>query len=177
MYLESINLSFIQPCTTDAKRIRIKASLPRNISDIFPYLNSYLKTAIYNQRANTFVFNKEHKIITIFEENINVAKLLNETEAFEVLDYLKDIINEVDEKRNEIQPSYELRKLPSPIEAYTYLPKLNCKKCGQETCLAFATKLIKGETKIKRCLHLYEKGNENNIDKLESMILLLGHEI
>ena len=177
MYLESINLSFIQPCTTDSKRIRIKASLPRNISDIFPYLNAYLKTAIYNQKANTFVFNKEHKIITIFEENINVAKLLNETEAFEVLDYLKDIINEVHEKRNEIQPSYELRKLPSPIEVYTYLPKLNCKKCGQETCLAFATKLIKGETKIKRCLRLYEKGNENNIDKLESMILLLGHEI
>ncbi|MCR8746763.1 (Fe-S)-binding protein [Romboutsia lituseburensis] len=177
MYLESIDLSFIQPCTTDSKRIRIKANVSRNIRDIFPYLNTYLKTGIYNKKANTFVFNKEHKIITMFEDNINVAKLINETEAFEVLDYIKDIINEVDEKRDKITPSDELRKLPSPIEAYAYLPKLNCKKCGQETCLAFATKLIKGECKLKRCLHLYENGNKSNIEKLEDMVLLLGYEL
>ena len=86
MYLESIDLSFIQPCTTDSKRIRIMSNLSKNISDIFPYLNSHIKTGIYNKKANTFVFNKEHIIITMFEESINVAKLLNETEAFEILD-------------------------------------------------------------------------------------------
>ena len=91
MYLESIDLSFIQPCTTDSKRIRIMSNLSKNISDIFPYLNSYIKTGIYNKKANTFVFNKEHIIITMFEESINVAKLLNETEAFEILDYVKDL--------------------------------------------------------------------------------------
>ena len=48
MYLESIDLSFIQPCTTDSKRIRIMSNLNKNISDIFPYLNSYIKTGIYN---------------------------------------------------------------------------------------------------------------------------------
>ena len=129
MYLESIDLSFIQPCTTDSKRIRIMSNLNKNISDIFPYLNSYIKTGIYNKKANTFVFNKEQIIITIFEDSINVAKLLNETEAFEVLDYLKDLINEVDKNRDKITPNYDIRKLPSPIEIYTYLPKLNCKKC------------------------------------------------
>ena len=41
MYLENITLNFIQPCTTDSLRIRIKAVTSRNISDIFPYLNSY----------------------------------------------------------------------------------------------------------------------------------------
>ena len=107
-------------------------------------------------------------IITIFEDSINVAKLLNETEAFEVLDYLKDLINEVDKNRDKITPNYEIRKLPSPIEIYTYLPKLNCKKCGCETCLAFATKFVKGETSINKCIHLKEEGNERNLEKLKT---------
>ena len=57
MYLEKITLSFIQPCTTDSLRIRIKAITSRDISDIFPYLNTYLKNGIYNKKANTFTFN------------------------------------------------------------------------------------------------------------------------
>ena len=118
MYLESIDLSFIQPCTTDSKRIRIMSNLNKNISDIFPYL--------------------------------------------------KDLINEVDENRDKIIPNYETRKLPSPIEIYTYLPKLNCKKCGCETCLAFATKFVKGEISINKCLHLKEEGNEKNLEKLKT---------
>ena len=84
MYLESIDLSFIQPCTTDSKRIRIMSNLNKNISDIFPYLNSYIKTGIYNKKANTFVFNKEQIIITIFEDSINVAKLLSGNELHNV---------------------------------------------------------------------------------------------
>lgn len=168
MYLESIDLSFIQPCTTDSKRIRIISNLNKTISDIFPYLNSYIKTGIYNKKANTFVFNKEHIIITMFKDSINVSKLLNETEAFEILDYLKDLINYVDKNRNKINPSYEIRKLPSPIEIYKYLPKLNCKKCGYETCLAFATKFVKGEASINRCIQLKEEKNIKNLEKLKS---------
>lgn len=177
MYLEDITLSFIQPCTTDSLRIRIKAIFSRDIEDIFPYLNSYLKNGIYNKNSNTFTFNKEHKIITIYNDNVAIAKLLNETDAFETLDYLKNIINEVESKKNEIEPSYEMIKLPSPLELYNYLPKLNCKKCGQQTCLAFATKVLKGQEKIKKCLPLYEDNNKESYEKAEDIVLLLGYEI
>ena len=53
MFLEEINLNFIQPCTTDSKRIRIIATPSRDISELFPYLNTYLKTAIYNKKGKT----------------------------------------------------------------------------------------------------------------------------
>ena len=43
MFLEEINLNFIQPCTTDSKRIRIIATPSRDVSELFPYLNTYLK--------------------------------------------------------------------------------------------------------------------------------------
>ena len=47
-----------------------------------------------------------------------------------------------------------------PIEIYKYLPKLDCKKCGYQSCLSFAIMLAKGEANINRCAHL--KGNEYN---------------
>ena len=52
----------------------------------------------------------------MYPEAINVSKLLNETDAFETLDYIKELINNVDEKRNEIEPSEEMRKLPRSEE-------------------------------------------------------------
>ena len=102
MYLESIDLNFIQPCMTDSNRIRIKGSFSRDITDIFPYLNTYLKTAIYNNNASTLTFNYGHKIVIMYSNEIAVSKLLNETDAFETLDYLKDIINDCYNKKEEI---------------------------------------------------------------------------
>lgn len=173
MYLDDIILDFIQPCTTDSLRIRIKANFSRDISDIFPYLNTYLKNGIYNKKTNTFSFNKEHKIITMYSDNVAIAKILNETDAFDTLDYLKDIINEVDRNRHNINPSDELIKRISPLEVYNYLPKLNCKECGHLTCLAYATKLLNGEENIDKCKYLYEKENEDNLTRIKDMVLLI----
>ena len=177
MYLDKITLSFIQPCTTDSLRIRIKATTSRDISDIFPFLNTYLKVGIYNKKATTFTFNKEDKIIIMYKDSINVSKLLNETDAFEILDYIKDLINKVDKLRDEIKPSDEIIKRIGPLEVYTYLPKLNCGKCSEMTCLAFASKLVKNEVNPKKCFYLYEKGNEDNKEKIETMCLMLGNNI
>jgi len=30
----------------------------------------------------------------------------------------------------------------SPIDVYMLLPKTNCKECGEENCMAFATKVV-----------------------------------
>lgn len=57
-----------------------------------------------------------------------------------------------------------------PIDIYKYLPKLDCKKCGYQSCLSFATMLVKGEANINRCVHLKEKGNEYNLKKVKSYV-------
>ena len=58
-----------------------------------------------------------------------------------------------------------------PIEIYKYLPKLDCKKCGYQSCLSFATMLVKDEVNINRCVHL--KGNEYNLKKVKSYVKML----
>jgi len=45
----------------------------------------------------------------------------------------------------------------SPIDIYTQLPKTNCKKCGLENCMAFATKLVNREIALEMCTPLLEE--------------------
>ncbi|MEM4650071.1 MAG: (Fe-S)-binding protein, partial [Candidatus Bathyarchaeia archaeon] len=43
------------------------------------------------------------------------------------------------------------KKSLSPTEVYKYLPKTNCKECGEENCMAFATKLVNREVALDKC--------------------------
>ena len=177
MYLEEINLSFIQPCTTDANRIRVVATLSRDITELFPYLNTYLKTAIYNKKGQTLTYNYGPKIIVLTAYDVKVSKLLNETDAFETLDYIKDFVNDCYDKKDSIKPSDEKRNLPSPFDVYEVLPRLNCGKCGEATCMAFAAKMVAGKYKPTMCSQVTAKGNEKMREELENIYLTLGYEV
>ena len=39
----------------------------------------------------------------------------------------------------------------SPIAIYKNLPKTNCKECGQDNCMAFATKIVNREVELDSC--------------------------
>jgi acetyl-CoA decarbonylase/synthase complex subunit gamma len=39
----------------------------------------------------------------------------------------------------------------SPIDVYRLLPKTNCKECGVDNCMAFATKLVNREMTLEQC--------------------------
>ena len=63
-----------------------------------------------------------------------------------------------------------LREL-SPIDVYMLLPKTNCKKCGLENCMAFATKLVNREIALELCTPLLEeKQYTKNYQKLWDML-------
>jgi len=58
----------------------------------------------------------------------------------------------------------------SPIDIYKLLPKTNCKECGQENCMAFATKLVNREVTLEQCLPLLKKENEKAYKQLKEML-------
>jgi len=47
-------------------------------------------------------------------------------------------------------------KETSPLNLYKQLPQSNCKKCGEETCMAFAAGLIARTRKVEECTPLFE---------------------
>ncbi len=58
----------------------------------------------------------------------------------------------------------------SPIDIYKLLPKINCKECGQENCMAFATKIVNREINIDACPPLLKKENEKAYKQLKEML-------
>ena len=52
------------------------------------------------------------------------------------------------------------RDTPSPVDVYKLLPRTNCQKCGQKTCVAFASKLVNREATLDECAPLFEKPYE-----------------
>ncbi|KPV65071.1 MAG: Acetyl-CoA decarbonylase/synthase complex subunit gamma 1 [Candidatus Bathyarchaeota archaeon BA1] len=58
----------------------------------------------------------------------------------------------------------------SPIDVYTLLPKTNCKECGEENCLAFATKVVNREIAIEKCPPLLKKEHERAFKQLSEML-------
>ena len=56
---------------------------------------------------------------------------------------------------------------PSPLDIYSLLDKSNCKDCGYDTCMAFATDLLERKIRVQDCTHLMsEKKLAKNRDKL-----------
>ncbi|MEM3955952.1 MAG: acetyl-CoA decarbonylase/synthase complex subunit gamma [Candidatus Bathyarchaeia archaeon] len=45
----------------------------------------------------------------------------------------------------------------SPLDVYMLLPRTNCGKCGESSCMAFATKLVNREVTIDLCKPLIEE--------------------
>ncbi|MCK5626177.1 acetyl-CoA decarbonylase/synthase complex subunit gamma, partial [Candidatus Bathyarchaeota archaeon] len=58
----------------------------------------------------------------------------------------------------------------SPIDVYKLLPRTNCKECGEENCMAFATKLVNKEIRLDQCTPLLDEKNKSAYLKLWKML-------
>ncbi len=58
----------------------------------------------------------------------------------------------------------------SPIDVYKLLPKTNCKECGEENCIAFATKLVNREVTLENCPPLLTKEYTKAYTQLREML-------
>ena len=68
------------------------------------------------------------------------------------------------------KPKRASMKELSPIDIYKLLPKTNCKECGQENCMAFATKIVNREVTIDQCPPLLKKENEKAYNQLKELL-------
>jgi CO dehydrogenase/acetyl-CoA synthase gamma subunit (corrinoid Fe-S protein) len=79
---------------------------------------------------------------------------------------LKTEINQAWEKRAEITPCYKGKKKPLLMEILKLLPKTNCKKCGQPTCMVFASQVMDGGRGAEDCPEL----EGENLEKLKNYL-------
>jgi len=153
-FLKSITLCYVAPCMADEKKIRLIGYFDRDITEILPYINAVIKGASYNKGASILTYAKERRLINLYNIKITVAKADDIIDAWVVLDEVKKLINDTYRIRDTIKPNYEEKVKVTALQIYGWLPKTNCRACGEATCLAFACKLLQGEQKLSKCAPL-----------------------
>jgi ArsR family metal-binding transcriptional regulator len=141
----------LQPCTADLKKLRITAHFSGDLAPVFPYMNTLMRDAAYNAYSQTFTFMEGHRMIALYPHRVAIAKTNDIVDTWRVLEMLRVRFNECWQNRADITPSTELRKRPPALEIYYRLPKLNCKECGEQTCMAFALRLWSGQVTLTQC--------------------------
>jgi len=156
MLLKSYTLKIeFPPCDFSAQTVNAIAELSDDISEVLPYLNAIIEGCTYFPEAGILRFSKEGKMINLYPKMIAVAKLKDRREAEQVIESLKELINDTYKRRSETKPSYEGASELKVRDIYNLLPGTNCKQCGLPTCFAFAAKLIKKQIDIKKCTPLF----------------------
>ena len=153
-FMKKITLCYVAPCMADEKKIRLIGYFDRDITEILPYLNAVIKGASYNKSASTLTYAKERRLINFYNIKITIAKADNIIDAWHILDEIKALINNTYKNREGIKPNYEEKVRVTALQIYGWLPKTNCRACGEATCLAFACRLLLGEQKLSKCTPL-----------------------
>ncbi len=155
MLLNSWKITRTLPCIADPEKIRVIAEVSEEIHEIFPYLNAVIKGCIYNHPALTLTIRNEEKLITLHAKHVTLTLIEDEKEAREILDRMKDLINQTYQNRDQIEPNYSEGDQLKPSDIQKLLPGTNCKECGFRSCLAFAFKLVDQKIEIAKCTPLF----------------------
>jgi ArsR family metal-binding transcriptional regulator len=177
MLLRSYKITRVLPCLADPEKIRAIADVSDEIHQVFPYLNAILKGCIYNHPANTLTIRKDQKLITLHPLHITLAKIEDEKEGEELLEWLKDLINETYEKRDQIEPNYSMAAELKALDIFKLLPGTNCKECGEPTCLAFAVKFVGRDIGVNKCEPLFSEKYQEKQKVLVELLQAAGYGV
>ncbi|MBC7098865.1 Fe-S cluster protein [Candidatus Bipolaricaulota bacterium] len=159
-----------------AEWVRAEAELTDDVSPVFPYLNAIMKGTVYDPKGKALTFTLGGRGITLRPKSALVTRLKDREEAEEVLERLRTLINRTWERRGEIEPSYKTRAKLTPLSIYRNLPKTNCGRCGEPTCMAFALKLVGEGANIRRCGPLFEAEYAKEREELLRLLSEAGYE-
>ena len=168
--IEDYEIQLVEPgCTPGAARWGGLASLPSDISDVFPYLNAVLANAWYDHDNKVLIWREPGQTYAFRPNEIRVAQVHDPSEARQILSVIVDKVNKVWEERDKIIPRFAERKLPAVLDIFKLLPGTNCKQCGYPTCMAFAADLRQRMTQLEQCAPLSQPEYAENKKKLKEL--------
>jgi ArsR family metal-binding transcriptional regulator len=133
------------------------AHLAVDIREVLPYLNATLSRGMYTPGRPSLAWRHEGHNIGFWPNRIAADDLSSREEAEEFIQALVDLVNETWARRDELEPDHTTHERRQPLAIYQLLPRTNCKRCGEQTCFAFALKLAAGQAQAAGCQPLYEE--------------------
>ncbi|MFZ5773905.1 MAG: (Fe-S)-binding protein [Thermodesulfobacteriota bacterium] len=147
-------------CRPEAQTVHCIARLEQDISAVIPYLNAVLGGFTFTKEPLSVTFRSQGKLLSVHGDHIAINALQDAEEAEKILLWLQREINDAWEKRETITPRFEAAPRPQVMQIVKLLPKNNCKKCGQPSCLVFAALAAEGGKGAEDCPELSPENSE-----------------
>jgi ArsR family metal-binding transcriptional regulator len=160
----------LTPCVADDTKIRLIAEISSNISPVLPYLNAVMTHASYDPAGDTLAFMEGYRMIVLYARRISAAKPDDIVDAWLTLERIRRHVNDTWACRSELEPSYVRRPQPQALQIYQLLPRTNCGKCGETTCMAFALRVSSGKLDPGLCHPLFETQHRGLLDRLRKLV-------
>lgn len=154
MYLDSITLTKTLPCLAEPGKSIVIGKPNRLLDEVIPYLATLPGIIAYNPQTRTLTFRRPRGFMTLYPDKISITQVTDAQEGLELLEGVKDAVNAVWEKREELIAVMKPKAAPRHLDIWALLPQTNCKQCGEATCLAFAVLLIQHKRSLEECLPL-----------------------
>ena len=152
MFVEYITLDHTRACFAEPGKIVVVGKLSRPIDALLPLLNAMLPNVIsYNPRASVLVLRRRPGFITLLADTLYITQVKDADEGLELLNALRDLLNQTWEARETIQPRHEEHRTPRPLDVWELLPRTNCRECGEATCMAFGFALLEARRRVDEC--------------------------
>jgi ArsR family metal-binding transcriptional regulator len=152
MFVSGLKLVRTLPCLAEPGKLVIDAEPSQPLDAVLPLLNAILPNVInYNPMAGTMTLRRQPGLITIYPNRVMITQVTDVAEGLTLLTAVRDLLNQAWERRDEIQPRPEGRRLPRPLDVYQQLPRTNCGRCGEATCMAFAFALMETRCRLEQC--------------------------
>ena len=156
------------PCIADVSKFRIIARLEPNLGGALKLLEPLFPRGRYSERIGALIIQKGNVLITLYSTgNVTMTMISSEAEARAVLESLKETINKA--IASGITPVAREKVKVDHAEVYKYLPRTDCKICGEQSCYTFAIRLVGGETALEKCTPLLEPKFATSLETLRAL--------
>jgi ArsR family metal-binding transcriptional regulator len=157
-YIDSIALVHTTPCLADPGKIIVTGKPSHSLGEVIPYLATLPDVIAYNPETLTLTFRRQIGFLTLYLDRVYITKVRDVTEGLALLDSLTEAINATWIHRDELVRVNERRIAPRPLDIFFLLPQMNCKECGEATCMAYAVGLLNGAHSLEECAPLWRSG-------------------
>ncbi len=150
-YLESITLTKTLPCLAEPGRCIVIGKPAQTLGVVLPYLATLPGVIAWNPETSTLTFRRPHGFMTLYTDNVTITQVVDTAEGLELFAALKDAINTVWEKRDELTAVTAKKRAPRHLDIWELLPRTNCGQCEEATCLAFAVAVVQQKRLLTEC--------------------------
>ncbi len=166
--LQVVELRQLLPCIADNTKFRIIARFEPPLGGALKLLEPLFPRARYSDKIGALII-QGNILVTIYAAgNATMTMIKSEEEARETLDDLKKTINEAIVKG--VTPVPREKVKVDHAEIYKYLPKTDCRICEEQSCYAFAIKLVGRETALDKCTPLLEARYGTNLEHIKTLL-------